>query len=93
MTTPRPLQLENLLPMAARATFGVTGGFMGAMTTVLSALVLVTSLLPVFAVCMVALRARGAGPEATQPLVELRPRIRLIPACGIATQSGRLSSS
>ncbi|HEX4994088.1 MAG TPA: hypothetical protein VFX87_03925 [Methylomirabilota bacterium] len=47
----------NLLPMAARATIGLTHAT--AMT--LGALVLVTSLVPVFAVCMVALGVREPG--------------------------------
>lgn len=54
MRTPRPLQLENVLPIAGRATIGLTR----VMTTTLGALVLVTSLVPVFAVCMAALGAR-----------------------------------
>jgi hypothetical protein len=54
MRTPRPLQVVNLLSMAAQATIGLTR----AMTTALGALVLVTSLIPVFAVCMAALGAR-----------------------------------
>ena len=59
MRTPRPLQLENLLPMAVRTTIGFTR----AMTTTLGALVLVTSLVPVFAVCMAALGARPDEPR------------------------------
>jgi len=59
MRTPRPLQLENLLPMAVRTTIGFTR----AMTTTLGALVLVTSLVPVFAVCMAALGAREPDRE------------------------------
>jgi hypothetical protein len=55
MKIPRPVQM-NLLPIAARATIGLTH----AMATGLGALVLVTSLVPVFAVCMVALGARQA---------------------------------
>jgi hypothetical protein len=55
MKIPRPVQM-NLLPIAARATIGLTH----AMATGLGALVLVTSLVPVFAVCMVALGALGA---------------------------------
>ena len=58
MRTPSSLQMENLLPMAARATIGVTR----AMTTTLGVLVLVTSLVPVFAVCMAALSARPSDP-------------------------------
>jgi hypothetical protein len=54
MKIPRPVQVMNLLPVAARATIGLTH----AMATWLGALVLVTSLVPVFAVCMVALGAR-----------------------------------
>lgn len=54
MRTPRPLQLASLLPMGARATIGLTH----ATAMALGALVLVTSLVPVFAVCMVALGAR-----------------------------------
>lgn len=50
--------MEIVLPMAARATLGFMAGFTGAMTATLGTLVLVTSLVPVFAVCMVALRAR-----------------------------------
>ncbi len=46
--------MENLVPMALRSMIGVTR----AMTTTLGALVLVTSLVPVFAVCMAALGAR-----------------------------------
>jgi hypothetical protein len=56
MKIPRPVQVMNLLPIAARATIGSTH----AMATGLGALVLVTSLVPVFAVCMVALGARRA---------------------------------
>ncbi len=84
--------MENLLPVAAGATSVLTG-FTRAMTATLAALVLVTSLVPVFAVCMAALSARRARPGASQALVGLRSRIRLIPASGIATHSGRLSSS
>ena len=62
MRTPRPLQMENLLPVAARGAFVVVG-FTRAMTTTLGALVLVTSLVPVFAVCMAALRARQSDRE------------------------------
>jgi hypothetical protein len=58
MRTQRP-QVVNLLPMAARATIGLTR----AMTTTLGALVLVTSLVPVFAVCMAALGARPPDHE------------------------------
>lgn len=47
-----------ILPGAARATFGFMTGFTRAMTATLGTLVLVTSLVPVFAVCMVALGAR-----------------------------------
>jgi hypothetical protein len=54
--------MENLLPVAARAAFVVVG-FTRAMTTTLGALVLVTSLVPVFAVCMAALRARESDRE------------------------------
>ena len=54
--------MENLLPAAARASFVVVG-FTRAMTTTLGALVLVTSLVPVFAVCMAALRARQSDRE------------------------------
>jgi hypothetical protein len=54
MRTPQPLPLASLLPMAARATIGLTH----ATAVALGALVLVTSLVPVFAVCMVALGAR-----------------------------------
>jgi hypothetical protein len=57
MRTPRPLQVVNLLSMAAQATIGLTR----AMTTALGALVLVTSLVPVFAVSMAALGARLPG--------------------------------
>jgi hypothetical protein len=46
--------MEHLIPLAVRATIGFTR----AMTTALGALVLVTSLVPVFAVCMAALGAR-----------------------------------
>jgi hypothetical protein len=46
--------MENLVPIALRSMIGVTR----AMTTTLGALVLVTSLVPVFAVCMAALEAR-----------------------------------
>ena len=56
MRPPRPLQVVNLLSMAAQATIGLTR----AMTTALGALVLVTTLIPVFAVCMAALGAREA---------------------------------
>jgi hypothetical protein len=51
----------ELLPMAARATIGLTR----ATTTALGALVLVTSLVPVFAVCMAALAARQLRSRAT----------------------------
>lgn len=57
MRTPRPLQVVNLLPIATRATIGLTH----AMATGLGALVLVTSLVPVFAVCLAALAARQPG--------------------------------
>ena len=63
------------------------------MTTALGALVLVTSLVPVFAVCMAALGARQPDRGRLRRSSGVRPRIRLIPASGIATQSGRLSSS
>ena len=56
MKIPRPVQVMKLVPLAARATIGLTH----AMATGLGALVLVTSLVPVFAVCMVALGARQA---------------------------------
>ena len=46
--------MENLVPMALRSMIGVAR----AMTTTLGALVLVTSLVPVFTVCMAALSAR-----------------------------------
>ena len=62
MRTPRPLhplQMTYALPMAARATIVFTRG----MATVLGALVLVTSLVPVFAVCMAALGARERDRE------------------------------
>ena len=62
MRTLRPLQMENLLPVAAGATSVLTG-FTRAMTATLAALVLVTSLVPVFAVCMAALRARRPDRE------------------------------
>lgn len=55
--------MENLLPVATRATFGLLGGFTRGMTTTLGALVLVTSLVPVFAVCMAALGAREPDEE------------------------------
>jgi hypothetical protein len=61
MRTPRPLLAVKLLPMAARATIGLTR----ATTTALGALVLVTSLVPVFAVCMAALAARQLRSRAT----------------------------
>ena len=54
--------MENLLPVAARATVVFTG-FTRAMTATLGALVLVTSLVPVFAVCMAALGARQPDRE------------------------------
>ena len=54
MRTPRPLQIEHLVPIALWSMIGVTR----AMTTTLGVLVLVTSLVPVFAVCMAALGAR-----------------------------------
>jgi hypothetical protein len=47
------------------ATKTVVGGI-DAMTTVAGALVLVTSLIPVFAVCMAALGARDAGRELSR---------------------------
>jgi hypothetical protein len=50
------------LPAAAKT---VVGGI-DAMTTVAGALVLVTSLIPVFAVCMTALGARDAGRELSR---------------------------
>ena len=59
MRIPHPLQVLNLLPMAARAAIGLTH----AMATGLGALVLVTSLVPVFAVSMVALGARQSDRE------------------------------
>jgi hypothetical protein len=46
--------MENVVPLALRSMIGCTR----AMTTALGALVLVTSLVPVFAVCMAALGAR-----------------------------------
>lgn len=46
----------TLVPTAARAAIGLTH----AAATTLGALVLVTSLVPVFTVCMAALRARPA---------------------------------
>lgn len=49
--------MEVLLPMAARATIE----FARATAMALGALVLVTSLVPVFAVCMAALDARQLG--------------------------------
>lgn len=53
MKTPRALQMEKFVPMALRSMIGATH----AMTTALSVLVLVTSLVPVFAVCIAALGA------------------------------------
>ena len=55
--------MEIVLPVAARATFGFVAGFTRAMTATLGALVLVTSLVPVFAVCMAALGARQPDEE------------------------------
>jgi len=52
--------MENALPMAARATLAFTRG----MATTLGALILVTSLVPVFAVCMAALGARERDRES-----------------------------
>lgn len=52
-----------MVPVAARATFGFMAGFTRAMTATLGTLVLVTSLVPVFAVCMVALGARQPDEE------------------------------
>jgi hypothetical protein len=56
-TTPSPLQLANLVPVAAQTAIGLTH----AMAIALGALVLVTSLVPVFAVCMAALGTRDAA--------------------------------
>ena len=56
MRTRLAWQVLNLLPTAARAAIGLTH----AAATALGALVLVTSLVPVFAVCMAALGAREA---------------------------------
>jgi hypothetical protein len=52
-----------VLPVAARATVGFMAGFTRAMTATLGTLVLVTSLVPVFAVCMAALGARPPDEE------------------------------
>jgi hypothetical protein len=59
--------MENLLPVAARATVGLIGGFTRGMTTALGVLVLVTSLVPVFAVCLAALGAREPDRERLRP--------------------------
>lgn len=77
------------LPRAVQTTTSV----LEAAATAVGALVVVTSFVPVFAVCLAVLRARGAGSRPAQSGSRIRSRIRLIPARGIAAQSGRLSSS
>lgn len=56
-TTPSPLRLANLVPVAAQTAIGLTH----ATAILLGALVLVTSLVPLFAVWMAALGARDAA--------------------------------
>jgi hypothetical protein len=62
-TTPSPLQLANLVPVAAQTAIGLTH----ATAIALGALVLVTSLVPVFAVCMAALGARDPARGPLSP--------------------------
>jgi hypothetical protein len=62
-TIPSPLQLANLVPVAAQTAIGLTH----ATAIALGALVLVTSLVPVFAVCMAALRARDPARGPLSP--------------------------
>ena len=57
MTTRMAWWTVTVVPLATRATVGA----MEAAASVTGALVLVTSLVPVFVVCLVALRARDAG--------------------------------
>jgi hypothetical protein len=80
----------RLVPPAARLTMGLAT----AVVTALRVLVLVTSLMPVFAVLLALLGARhlswrGGDARGGQP----DSRMRVMPERGIGTQSGRLSSS
>ncbi|HKW93384.1 MAG TPA: hypothetical protein VJX92_15925 [Methylomirabilota bacterium] len=83
-------RLLTAVPPALRVTMGLaTAG-----VTVLRVLVLVTSLIPVFAVFVTVLGARHHGWRSGRARDDQPDsRMRVMPDRGIATQSGRLSSS